>query len=136
MSRRELNGWAMQLSKWAGYKIRVSAGSASTDATRLHLLACVLFLLALHLPSRLIAQDVGTLRQDVTFESQILKRKIAASVYLPGNYGSQTSKLERFPVVYLLHGLGDDHTAWPRLGKIKSTLDPERRMNPGSLGLD
>ncbi len=65
----------------------------------------------------------------VELPSPILSRPIRASVYLPGAYYNDGKR--RFPVVYLLHGHGDDHTAWSRLGQIKSTLD--RMIAEGSL---
>ncbi|MEM7749783.1 MAG: alpha/beta hydrolase-fold protein [Pseudomonadota bacterium] len=83
------------------------------------------------LPDQLTAQDVGDLREDAKLQSPVLKRMITASVYLPAAYKDQASKSERFPVVYLLHGLGDNHTAWPKLGKIKPTLD--RLINAGKV---
>ncbi|MEL6310836.1 MAG: alpha/beta hydrolase-fold protein, partial [Pseudomonadota bacterium] len=63
------------------------------------------------------------LRDDVRLKLPALEREIAASVYLPAAYGKAGSTARQFPVVYLLHGLGDDHRAWPRLGRIKATLD-------------
>ena len=69
------------------------------------------------------AADKGELREDEAFASAILKRKIRASVYLPPSFEATRRSESRFPVVYLLHGLGDNHRAWPRLGKIKPTLD-------------
>ena len=65
----------------------------------------------------------GELREDEAFTSAILDRKIRASVYLPPSYNAAKRAGSRFPVVYLLHGLGDNHRAWPRLGSIKPTLD-------------
>lgn len=73
----------------------------------------------------------GQMRNDVTFTSEILGRAIRAAVYLPAAYFDRRRPDARFPVAYLLHGLGDDHTAWPRLGKIKPTLD--RMMARGQL---
>ena len=69
------------------------------------------------------AADKGALREDEAFASTILKRKIRTSVYLPPSFEVTRRSESRFPVVYLLHGLGDNHRAWPRLGKIKPTLD-------------
>ena len=63
--------------------------------------------------------------------SPILKRSIRASVYLPAAYKQSANASRRFPVVYLLHGHGDDHTAWPRHGRIKPTLD--RMILTGTL---
>ena len=71
----------------------------------------------------LTAESGGQLRQDVLFDSPILGRKIRAAVYLPAALVDGKEAQPRVPVIYLLHGLGDNHTAWPRLGRIKPTLD-------------
>lgn len=47
---------------------------------------------------------------DLTMQSTILKASVKYSVYLPASY--TTDKNKRYPVVYLLHGFGDDHTSW------------------------
>lgn len=49
------------------------------------------------------------LRRDQSFKSRVLNRAIKYAVLFPEGY--ETSK-DRFPVVYLLHGMGDDETAW------------------------
>jgi S-formylglutathione hydrolase FrmB len=52
--------------------------------------------------------------------SPALKRTIPVSIYRP----TPTPLAgERWPVLYLLHGLGDDETAWPTLGRVRETLD-------------
>ncbi|MGI9525392.1 MAG: alpha/beta hydrolase [Hyphomicrobiaceae bacterium] len=68
-------------------------------------------------------QDAGRIDLDVKIRSHRLGRDISVAIYLPAETHLDQSVAERLPVVYLLHGLGDDHTAWPRLGKIKPTLD-------------
>lgn len=55
-----------------------------------------------------------------TVESSILKTKISYSVYLPSGY--ETSK-RSYPVLYLLHGGGDDHTAWVQSGEVQFIAD-------------
>lgn len=47
---------------------------------------------------------------DLVVRSSELKRNILYSVYLPADYETATDK--RYDVVYLLHGLGDDHGSW------------------------
>ena len=41
------------------------------------------------------------------------------NVYLPEGYNSKV----HYPVIYLLHGLSDDYTAWDKLGRIKDVAD-------------
>jgi len=55
------------------------------------------------------------IQESLTMKSRILHQEIRFSVCLPANY-YETNK--RFPVVYLLHGLGDDETSWLEYGQI------------------
>ena len=48
--------------------------------------------------------------KDQELRSQILHEYIKFSVFLPEDYASATNT--RYPVVYMLHGLGDDHNSW------------------------
>ncbi|MCL5746372.1 MAG: esterase family protein, partial [Acidobacteria bacterium] len=45
----------------------------------------------------------------VKFQSESLGQERAFNILLPADYDSST---RRYPTLYLLHGLGDDHTAW------------------------
>ena len=45
----------------------------------------------------------------------------AGAVYLPHGYA--TAKARRYPVIYLLHGIYDDHSVWVRFVGIKPMLD-------------
>ena len=44
---------------------------------------------------------------DLTVHSNVLGITLLYSVYLPADYVENPDR--RYPVVYLLHGLGDDH---------------------------
>jgi enterochelin esterase-like enzyme len=46
-------------------------------------------------------------------DSPTLARRVAYSIYLPPCYGAD--KTDIYPVLYLLHGAGADHTQWPDL---------------------
>lgn len=46
----------------------------------------------------------------VSIESKILGRNVNFSILLPSDYVAEGSK--RYPVVYMLHGFGDNHTSW------------------------
>lgn len=54
------------------------------------------------------------------FKSSILKRELNYAVLLPAEYENST---DSFPVVYLLHGFGDDESAWYNSGLIQYYAD-------------
>lgn len=58
--------------------------------------------------------------EDLSFPSAILKKDKKFTIYLPPDY--ETSK-KSYPVLYLLHGKGDDSTAWVRKGNLQATMD-------------
>lgn len=58
--------------------------------------------------------------ESLIMHSQILKQDVKFSVCLPGDYYAETRS---YPVVYLLHGLGDDETAWLEYGRISQYAD-------------
>lgn len=47
--------------------------------------------------------------QACRFQSEALGQERFFNILLPADYDTST---RRYPVLYLLHGLGDDHTAW------------------------
>lgn len=49
----------------------------------------------------------------VEFEAKSVGRKMKYNIVLPKNYESSS---DRFPVLYLLHGLTSNYTAWARMG--------------------
>ena len=67
-------------------------------------------------------QDVphGQVRE-VWYHSKVTGTWRHALVYLPPNYDKQTA--ERFPVLYLQHGAGEDETGWIRQGNANFILD-------------
>jgi len=58
--------------------------------------------------------------ENQVINSKIFKRELAYSVLLPENYNTSS---DSFPVVYLLHGFGDDQTAWYKDGLIQYYSD-------------
>ena len=68
----------------------------------------------------IMAQTSGTAYDNLQFDSRILNKKVNYSVYLPPDYNS--SELN-YPVLYLLHGYSDDHTAWLQFGQMNHILD-------------
>ncbi len=72
----------------------------------------------LSLPDLLPAQS--TVLESLTFKSDLLKREVRYSIYLPPDY--KTSD-RRYPVVYLLHGYTDDDTGWIQFGEADRIAD-------------
>lgn len=62
----------------------------------------------------------GTAFSNCAFESQILKRTMHFSIYLPESYN--TSNIE-YPVLYLLHGGGDNYKDWLLKGQAAEIAD-------------
>jgi enterochelin esterase-like enzyme len=60
--------------------------------------------------------------------SASLSRELPYLVYIPDGYADG---LQRYPVLYLLHGAGGDETAWTGLGRVKETAD--RLMTSGAI---
>lgn len=68
--------------------------------------------------SSLMAQ--GQVFETRTVKSDILKMDRHYSIYLPEGY-DQTDR--SYPVLYLLHGSGDDHTGWVQFGQVRHIAD-------------
>jgi len=77
-----------------------------------------LFLLGL-LPVLLAAQS-GKVFDTLSFPSKILNMDRKYAVYLPPDY--ETSQ-RSYPVLYLLHGGGDDQTGWVQFGEVQRIAD-------------
>lgn len=58
--------------------------------------------------------------EDQVLQSELLDRAVEYAVLLPEGYNESD---ELYPVVYLLHGYGDDETAWYKQGGLKSYVD-------------
>lgn len=86
-----------------------------------------LFLIILGIYNMLpiIAQN-GKVYDDLTLKSEILKSERKYAIYLPPDY--ETSQ-RSYPVLYLLHGAGDDHTGWVQFGEVLYIAD--KAINKG-----
>ena len=62
----------------------------------------------------------GTITEG-SVQSAIMGEEVKYNVYLPSGYDKQTD--ERYPVVYLLHGLYGIHSDWATLGHMKDVVD-------------
>jgi enterochelin esterase-like enzyme len=69
-----------------------------------------------------VVQDKPFVRllENEAVQSKIFNRSINYAVLLPENYNNSK---DSFPVVYLLHGWGDDQKAWYSSGMIKAYSD-------------
>ena len=76
------------------------------------------FLLALALVA-LIPMQASKIVTD-SVQSSILGKYIKYNIYLPNNF--ETSS-KTYPVVYLLHGLSDNHNAWRDRGNMQTVAD-------------
>lgn len=66
------------------------------------------------------AQSGGKVSDNLTMTSKILKMDRKYAIYLPADY--ETSD-RSYPVLYLLHGAGDDQSGWVQFGEVKSIAD-------------
>jgi len=57
---------------------------------------------------------------NLTMNSEILNMERNYSIYLPPDYETSSRS---YPVLYLLHGLGDDQTGWIQFGEVKKIAD-------------
>jgi len=76
--------------------------------------------------SILVAQT-GKVMDNLTMPSKILKMDRKYAIYLPPDY--ETSQ-RSYPVLYLLHGGGDDQTGWVQFGEVLHIAD--KAINEGS----
>lgn len=80
----------------------------------------LLFLFNLLFVSTILFAQSGKVFDDLSLKSEILKMDRKYAIYLPPDYGSSQRS---YPVLYLLHGGGDDHTAWLQLGEMQQIAD-------------
>ncbi len=64
--------------------------------------------------------QTGKVFDALTMKSEILKSERKFAVYLPPDY--ETSN-RSYPVLYLLHGAGDDQTGWVQFGEVLRITD-------------
>ena len=62
----------------------------------------------------------GNVYETRTVKSEILKAERHYSIYLPPGYNETDLS---YPVLYLLHGSGDDHTGWLQFGQTQHIAD-------------
>lgn len=67
-------------------------------------------------------------QESLIMESQILHREMKYSILFPEGYNESN---KTYPVVYLLHGFGDNETSWMKGGNIRYYAD--RAVNNGII---
>lgn len=72
------------------------------------------------LPSATLSAQHGTVYDNLSLPSKILKGERKYAVYLPPDYESSQRS---YPVLYLLHGGGDDQTGWIQFGEVNHIAD-------------
>jgi enterochelin esterase-like enzyme len=81
---------------------------------KIYLFICIFFL-----PLLAIGQ-MGKVFDNLSLPSKILKGDRKYAVYLPPDYESSQRS---YPVLYLLHGGGDDQTGWVQFGEVLNIAD-------------
>jgi enterochelin esterase-like enzyme len=76
--------------------------------------------------SSLLVAQTGKVSDNMSLPSKILKMERKYAVYLPPDY--ETSQ-RSYPVLYLLHGAGDDQTGWVQFGEVQHIAD--KAINSG-----
>ena len=83
---------------------------------KLLLLSFSLFFLA----STTIFAQGGKVSDNLSMTSKILKMDRKYAIYLPEDYHTSGRS---YPVLYLLHGSGDDQSGWVQFGEVKHIAD-------------
>jgi enterochelin esterase-like enzyme len=76
-------------------------------------------LLLLIISSGLMAQT-GKVSDNLSMPSKLLKTDRKYAIYFPPDYESSQRS---YPVLYLLHGAGDDQTGWVQFGEVLTIAD-------------
>lgn len=80
----------------------------------------LLLLFALLGSVHLLSAQSGKVMDNLSMPSKILKSQRKYAIYLPPDY--ETSQ-RSYPVLYLLHGAGDDQTGWIQFGEVLRIAD-------------
>ncbi len=79
-----------------------------------------LAIVALFFISLSVQAQAGKVMDNLTLHSEIMNGERKYAVYLPPDY--ETSE-RSYPVLYLLHGAGDDQTGWVQFGEVLRITD-------------
>jgi enterochelin esterase-like enzyme len=73
-----------------------------------------------------VSGQMGKVYDDLSMHSDILNMDRKYAIYLPPDYESSSRS---YPVLYLLHGGGDDQTGWVQFGEVLHIAD--KAINTG-----
>jgi len=76
----------------------------------------LLFIAVISLYTMSIQAQEGQVFETRTIKSKILKMDRNYAIYLPAGYDQSDRS---YPVLYLLHGSGDNHTGWVQFGQVQ-----------------
>ncbi len=79
----------------------------------------LLFIISLSICGAIMAQT-GKVFDNLSIKSKLLNMDRKYAIYLPPDY--ETSQ-RTYPVLYLLHGGGDDQTGWVQFGEVQNITD-------------
>ena len=82
---------------------------------RVLVILCWIFLLPLY-----SSAQTGKVYDNLSMQSKILDGERKFAIYLPPDYESSQRS---YPVLYLLHGAGDDQTGWVQFGEVLHIAD-------------
>jgi enterochelin esterase-like enzyme len=68
----------------------------------------------------IVSAQTGKVYDNLSMQSEILKMERKFAIYLPPDYESSQRS---YPVLYLLHGGGDDQTGWVQFGEVLHIAD-------------
>lgn len=71
-------------------------------------------------PIPVVTAPETRLLESLQFNSTLLNQAVRYSIYLPPDYYTSN---RRYPVVYLLHGYGDNETGWIQYGAVDRLVD-------------
>lgn len=77
-------------------------------------------LLLLFVTSAGLMAQTGKVMDNLSITSKLLKMERKYAIYLPPDYGTSNRS---YPVLYLLHGSGDDQTGWVQFGEVLNITD-------------
>jgi enterochelin esterase-like enzyme len=80
----------------------------------------IYFFFAALLASHAVSAQTGKVMDDLSMPSKILKGDRKYAIYLPPDYDVSRRS---YPVLYLLHGAGDDQTGWVQFGEVLRIAD-------------
>jgi enterochelin esterase-like enzyme len=80
----------------------------------------LIFVVLSFITSSILWAQGGLVYETKSVKSAILKMERKYSIYLPPGYDESD---QSYPVLYLLHGSGDDHTGWVQFGQVQHIAD-------------